>query len=186
IGAPVHTGRPLVHPGAGVRTRRPVPGRTIGGLHPDLPRPIQLRRVRVPGPFSLPVVDDARRLLPFLCRFAPLSSRQAAVLLPCAATHFQSAAALSRDRRKGVGGGLPLVAFRQGELAPQAFDANVLALVRDRLPKLLVDDFHLGRGGRSVVAYAGQAEEIAWKLRAVRMDDEGSAHSEDSTENTVV
>src|SRR5262249_56901412 len=40
----------------------------------------------------------------------------------------------------------------------------------------------LGRGGRSVVPYAGQAEEIARKLRAVRMDDEGSAHSEDSTE----
>src|SRR5262245_28653005 len=89
---------------------------------------------------------------------------------------------MSRAPRNADGGGLPLVAFRERELPPQAFDANDLALVLDRLPKLLVDDFHLGRGGRSVVPYAGQAEEIARKLRAVRMDDEGSAHSEDSTE----
>src|SRR5262245_13923057 len=89
---------------------------------------------------------------------------------------------ISRDPQEADGGGLPLVAFRQGELPPQAFDANDLALVLDRLPKLLVDDFHLGRGGRSAVPYAGQAEEIARKLRAIRMDDEGSAHSEDSTE----
>src|SRR5262249_22838972 len=82
IGAPVNTGRPLVHLWTGVCTRRPVPRRAIGGLRPDLSRPIQLRRVRVPGPFSLPVVEDARRLLAFLCHFAPVSGRQAAVLLP--------------------------------------------------------------------------------------------------------
>jgi penicillin G amidase len=32
--------------------------------HPDLPCPVQLRRVRVQGPFSLPIVEDARRRAP--------------------------------------------------------------------------------------------------------------------------
>src|SRR5207245_1883839 len=41
------------------RTSREVPGRAIGGLDPDLSRPVQLRRVRVPRPFSLPTVEDA-------------------------------------------------------------------------------------------------------------------------------
>src|SRR5512134_3015957 len=36
-----------------VRPRRPVPGRAVGGLQPDLPLPIQLRRVGVDGPFAL-------------------------------------------------------------------------------------------------------------------------------------
>ena len=35
---------------------------------------------------------------------------------------------------------------------------------------------------RFAVPYAREAEEIARKLRAARMEDEGSAHSEDSTE----
>jgi hypothetical protein len=45
-----------------------------------------------------------------------------------------------------------------------------------------VDDSRLGRGHRFAVPYAREAEEIARKLRAARMDDEGSPHSERSTE----
>ena len=61
LGAPVDPGRPRVDPGSRVRTRREVAGRAIGRLDPDLARPVQLRRVRVPWPFALPVVEDARR-----------------------------------------------------------------------------------------------------------------------------
>src|SRR6476659_3084927 len=71
IDAPVNTGRPRVR--AGVRTSREVPGRAIGGLQQDFSHPVQLRCVRVPGPFSLPIVENARRLLPILHRFAPVS-----------------------------------------------------------------------------------------------------------------
>src|SRR5438445_6385263 len=74
IGAQVNTGRPRVHFRVRVRTCREVPGGAIGGLHPDLPRPVQLRRVRVQGPFSLPILEDARKLLLLLRRFAPVSS----------------------------------------------------------------------------------------------------------------
>src|SRR3990172_6143629 len=73
-------------------------------------------------------------------------------------------------------------ARRQGELPPQALYACDAALALDRLPKLLVDDFYLGRGRSFAVAYAGKPEEIARKLRAARMEDEGSVHSEGSTE----
>src|SRR6476620_294420 len=52
IDAPVNTGRPRVR--AGVRTSREVPGRAIGGLQQDFSRPIQLRCVRVPGPYRMP------------------------------------------------------------------------------------------------------------------------------------
>jgi hypothetical protein len=83
IDAPVNTGRPRVR--AGVRTSREVPGRAIGGLQQDFSRPVQLRCVRVPGPFSFPIIENARRLLPLLHRFAPVSRGQAAILLPCAA-----------------------------------------------------------------------------------------------------
>src|SRR5205823_3267231 len=55
-------------------------------------------------------------------------------------------------------------------------------LALDRVPKLLVDDSYLGIGQRVVVTHAREAEEIGWKLRAVRVEDEGSAHSEHSTE----
>jgi hypothetical protein len=42
-------------------------------------------------------------------------------------------------------------------------DAGCAPLVLDHLPKLLIDDSHLGGGGR-VVAYARETQEIAWKL----------------------
>src|SRR5215510_4948731 len=71
-------------------------------------------------------------------------------------------------------------ALRQGKLPPQAFDTGNAAFVLDRLAELLVDNSHLGRGGRSAVPYTRKAEEIGWKLRAARMDNESSTHSEDS------
>src|SRR5262249_19234110 len=53
----------------------------------------------------------------------------------------------------------------------------------NRLPKLLVDDFHLSRG-RPFVAHGRKPEEIGGKLRATRMQDESSAHSQRCTEET--
>src|SRR5262245_58859598 len=66
IGAQVDTGRPLVDVRVSVRTSCPVPGRAIDGLDPDLARPVELRRVRVPRPFALTIVEDAGRIFPLL------------------------------------------------------------------------------------------------------------------------
>src|SRR5205823_8011336 len=92
------------------------------------------------------------------------------------------AVAVSRDPQEAHGGRFPRAAFRQGELPPEALDPGDAALVLDRLAKLLVDDSRLGSGRRFAVPYAREAEEIARKLRAARMDDKGSPHSERSTE----
>src|SRR5215471_3114033 len=74
--------------------------------------------------------------------------------------------------------------LRQGILPPQALDAGDAARILDRLAKLLVDYPHLRSSRRFAIPYAGEAKEIAWKLRAARMEDKGSAHSEDSAEKT--
>ena len=50
-------------------------------------------------------------------------------------------------------------------------------------PKLLVDNSHLRRG-LLAVSYGRKPEEVARKLRAACMKDEGSAHSKDATEKT--
>ena len=95
---------------------------------------------------------------------------------------WQRAVAVSRDSNEAHGGRLENAALRQGELPPQTFDACDAAFVLDCLPKLLVDDSHLGSGRRFAIPYSRESEEIARKLRAARMEDEGSAHAEDSTE----
>src|SRR5207247_855574 len=74
--------------------------------------------------------------------------------------------------------------LRQGKLPPQALDAGEAALVLDRLPKLLIDGSHLGRGRRFAVPYARETEEVAGELRAARMEDEGPAHSQGAAEKT--
>jgi hypothetical protein len=89
---------------------------------------------------------------------------------------------VSRNPQQAHRGRLPRAELRQGELPPQALDADDVALVLDRLPKLLVDSSHLGRGCRFVVSDARKAEQIARKFRVPRMEYEGSAHSERTTE----
>ena len=59
IGAQVNTGRPQLDFRVSVRMSCEVPGRAIGGFNLDPSRPLQLRRVRMPRPFSLPIVEDA-------------------------------------------------------------------------------------------------------------------------------
>src|SRR5262245_547255 len=73
FGAPVDTGCPHVQLSARVRMSRPISRSAIDGLQPDIPRAVQQRRVRVEWPFSVPIVEDARRLLLLLHRFAPVS-----------------------------------------------------------------------------------------------------------------
>src|SRR5262249_47185283 len=75
------------------------------------------------------------------------------------------------------GGRLPCGALRQGKVPPQPFDTGNATLVLDRIPELLADGLYLGRGGRFAVPYAREAEQIGWKLRAPRMENEGSAPS---------
>jgi hypothetical protein len=89
---------------------------------------------------------------------------------------------LSRDFQQADGRRLFRRARRERKLPPFSFDAGETAFILDRFAKLLADDFHHGGCGRSVVAYAREAKEIGWKLRAAGMQNEGSAHSEDSTE----
>ena len=108
-------------------------------------------------------------------------SRQPASCLPRLATDLQRAVAVARNPEEAHGGRLLQVALRQGELPPQAFDAGKAPFVLDRLPKLLIEDFHLGRS-RRLVPYARETEQIGRKFRAACMEDEGPAHSEDSTE----
>src|SRR5688572_12741974 len=75
IGAHEDTGRPRVDLRLSVRTSDEVPGRAIGGLESDFSRPLQLRRVRVAGPFAFPIVENAGRILPLFRRFTPVSGR---------------------------------------------------------------------------------------------------------------
>src|SRR5262245_20366605 len=181
LGAQVHTDRPRIHLLTCVRTRRKKTVRAIEGLQPDLPRPLQLRRVRIQGPFAPPEVEDSRRVLLLLRGFAPVSGRQAPVFLPGAAGDLQHAVAVPGDAHEAHRGRLLRAALRQGQLPPQALDARESALVLYRLAQLLVDDSDLGRR-RLFVPDTREAEEIGGKLRALRMEDERPAHAEDAAE----
>src|SRR5215831_3503639 len=164
-----------------VRTGHPVTYGAIGGLESDLSCPVQLRRIRVPRPFAFPVVENAWRISPLLDRLAPVSHGQGAVFLPRATTQTQRPIAVSRDLQEAHRRRLQGAALREGELPPQALDAGRAPLGFNRLPKLLIDDFQLG-GRRGFVAHARETEQITWKLRATRMENECSAHSEGCTE----
>src|SRR5262249_6470030 len=94
----------------------------------------------------------------------------------------ERAVAVSRDPEEAHGRRLAGAALRQGELPPQTLDTAEAALVLDRLPKLLIDRSHLGRGQRLAVPDAGETKEIARKLGAARVENERSAHSQDAAE----
>ena len=76
VGAQVDTGRPRVDTLRPIRTCRPIPGGAIDRLQQDLSRTVQLRCVRVARSFSVPVIEDAGRLLPLLRGLAPVSGGQ--------------------------------------------------------------------------------------------------------------
>src|SRR6185436_6583490 len=124
-----------------------------------------LRRVRMPRPLSLPEVEDAGRILLLLRRFAPISRGQGTVLLPGAADDLQRPLAVTRDPQEAHRRRLARASLGQGELPPEALDAGHPALVLDRLPELLIDHAHLGRGRRPVIPYASETQKIARKLR---------------------
>src|SRR5262249_62104976 len=81
-GAQVDTGRPCVEAGVGVRTSGEIAGSALGRLELDLSGPVQLRRIRIQGPLSLPIVKKPRWLLLLLHSFAPPPRRLMAVLPP--------------------------------------------------------------------------------------------------------
>src|SRR5262249_61169282 len=74
-------------------------------------------------------------------------------------------------------------ALRQGKLPPQALDARCPPFVLYCLAKLLIDHFHLGRGGR-FVAYARKTEEIAGTLCPTCTENKSPPHSHASTQQT--
>src|SRR5262249_24640911 len=122
------------------------------------------------------------RIPPLLRRFAPVSRRQSAILLPATAAQLQRAGAVSRDPQEADGRRLAGGPLGQGELPPEALDAGDAALVLDRLPHLLADGSHLRNARPFAVAYGRETEQIARKLRATGMEDESAAHSEGATE----
>jgi len=67
-------------------------------------------------------------------------------------------------------------------VSENCLDPRYAAIVLDRRPKLLVDRPHRRAGRRFAVPDARQTEEIARKLGAARVQDEGPSHSEDSAE----
>src|SRR5439155_15996879 len=73
ISAQIDTRRPRVDLGVSVGTSCKVASGAIDGFNSYLSGPGQLRRVWMPGPFSVPIIENARRLLPLLHSFAPIS-----------------------------------------------------------------------------------------------------------------
>src|SRR4030095_7084541 len=70
IRAQVDTSRPPVHSRVRVRMCCEIPGRTVGRLQTDFAGAVQLRCVRLQRPFSLPVVENSRRIFPVLSSLA--------------------------------------------------------------------------------------------------------------------
>src|SRR5262249_36984866 len=61
IGAHINARRSRIDFRMSVGASCKVSGRAIGGLNSNLSSPVQLRRVRVSRPFSLPIVENTRR-----------------------------------------------------------------------------------------------------------------------------
>src|SRR5207248_5091548 len=89
-----------IEPGVAIRPCRPVPGGSVGGLHPDLAGALELRGIRVPRTLALPEVEDAGRISALLRGLAPVAGRQGAVLLPGPAVHVQATVAVPRDAQE--------------------------------------------------------------------------------------
>src|SRR3954463_12632366 len=103
LGAPIDAGGARVHLGTPVRSRREVPGGAIGRLDQDLTGAVELGCVRVPGTFTLPGIEDTRRVAAFLRSQAPVPRRQPAILLPRAAGDLQVAVAVPTDPEQAHG-----------------------------------------------------------------------------------
>src|ERR1051326_1284583 len=163
--------------------RREVPVRSVDGLDSNLSRPVQLRRIGVPGTLTIPVIEDAGRILLLLRRFAPIAGGQRPVLLPRAAAELQRAVAIPRDAQETHRRRLLGAALGQRKLPPQTLDASDPSLALDRLPKLLIHQPHLRRGDVPVT-HGRETEEIRRQLRAIRMKDERAVHPQHTAEQT--
>ena len=73
IGAPIDTGCARVHIRICICASREVPGCAVSGFQLDLAYSVQLRRVWIQRTLTLPIIEDARRLLSLLRRLAPVS-----------------------------------------------------------------------------------------------------------------
>ena len=78
VSAEIDAGRPLAQLGIGVGAGVPVARCPIGGFEPDLPRALELGRVRVPRSFALPEVEDGGRVAVQLRGFAPVPNANVA------------------------------------------------------------------------------------------------------------
>ena len=59
IGAPIDTRCARVEMRIGIREGREVPGGAVGGFQPDLPYSVQLRRIRIQRPLTIPIIEEA-------------------------------------------------------------------------------------------------------------------------------
>src|SRR3954453_17157254 len=82
VGSEVDAGGSRVQPGVAIRPCRPVAGGAVRALHLDLSGALELRRIRVPGALTLPVVEDAGGLSGSPRSLTPVAGRKGAVLLP--------------------------------------------------------------------------------------------------------
>jgi len=59
IGAPIDTRCPRVQMRIVIRACREVPGGAVGGFQTNLPYSVQLRRIRIQRPLTLPIIEEA-------------------------------------------------------------------------------------------------------------------------------
>src|SRR5436305_6438143 len=182
VGSTIDAGGSGVQPGVAIRTCRPVPGGSVGGLHPDLAGALELRDSRMSRALAIPEVEDAGRIPALLRSLAPVAGRKGAVLLPGTAGYVQVTVAVPRDVQEANGRRFGLAPHGERELPPQPLDRAEATLSLDRLTEFLVDRANLcGAGGR-VVADGGQAEQVGRQLRTVRVEDEGAPDAERAAE----
>src|SRR4029079_15059911 len=160
----------------------PEPGGAVGGFQGDLAGALELRGIRIPGALASPEVEDARRVRALRRRFAPVTGRQGAVLLPGPAVHAQAAVALPRDSQQAHRRGFLLASLGERELPPQPLDLAASALALDRLAELPVDRANLTRSAGGVIADRSKPEQVARQLRAVRVEDERPPDAERAAE----
>src|SRR3546814_422294 len=137
-GAPIVAHRPRLQIRIGIRSGGEVAGGAVIEFQLDLAGSVQLWRIRVQRPLALPVIEEARGPFLLLRRLAPISCRQASILPPRAARHFEHAAAISRNLEEAQGGRLLRGALRQRELPPATLDAGKAVLGLDGLADFLV------------------------------------------------
>ena len=185
VGPPINTGRPHVHIRICIRASREIPGRTIGGFQPDLTYSIQLRRVRIQRTLSLPIIEDARWLL--LSPSPPRSSILPTELHPLA-MNGPSIQARRCGRARSAGGpgrkarSRCAPSARTATMSPRCGQCGRSFSIAFRIfwLTIFISDGVVASPYRTHVS----PRRSLGSFGPICMEDEGPAHSKDSTEKT--